>query len=101
MSSSPSNYEVIPTAAIIVIGDEILWVVPKIKILAGSRILNDGVQLAEARVIAGKKSIIINTVKTLSNAYDQSSLAAALVRHTMILPQMQWRPPSMFSYPAP
>ncbi len=72
MSSSPSNFEVTPTAAIIVIGDEILSGRTKDKNIGwlADQLSAMGVQLAEARVIADKKSIIINTVKTLSNAYD-------------------------------
>ena len=72
MSSSSSNYELIPTAAIIVIGDEILSGRTKDKNIGwlADQLSAMGVQLAEARVIADKKSIIINTVKTLSNAYD-------------------------------
>ena len=72
MSSSPLNHESIPTAAIIVIGDEILsgrtkdknigWLADELSAL--------GIQLGEARVIADKKYMIINTVQALSNAYD-------------------------------
>ena len=72
MSSYASNHGSIPTAAIIVIGDEILsgrtkdknigWLADQLSAL--------GIQLGEARVIADKKHIIINTVQTLSNAYD-------------------------------
>ena len=62
----------IPNAAIIVIGDEILsgrtkdknigWLAEQLNAL--------GIQLGEARVIADKKHLIINTVRALSNAYD-------------------------------
>ena len=72
MSSSLLNHGSIPTAAIIVIGDEILsgrtkdknigWLADQLSAL--------GIQLGEARVIADKKHIIINTVQTLSDAYD-------------------------------
>ncbi|MFL2845911.1 MAG: competence/damage-inducible protein A [Candidatus Puniceispirillaceae bacterium] len=70
--SSSSNHETIPTAAIVIIGDEILsgrtkdknigWLADQLSAL--------GIQLVEARVIADKKYIIINAVQTLSNAYD-------------------------------
>ena len=62
MSSSPSNYELIPTAAIIVIGDEILSGRTKDKNIGwlADQLSAMGVQLAEARVIADKKSLIIN-----------------------------------------
>jgi molybdenum cofactor synthesis domain-containing protein len=72
MSSSPLKHVSVPTAAIIVIGDEILsgrtkdknigWLADQLSAL--------GVQLREARVIADKKHIIINTVQALSNTYD-------------------------------
>lgn len=72
MSSASQNYGSIPTAAIIIIGDEILsgrtkdknigWLADQLSAL--------GIQLGEARVIADKKQIIINTVQTLSSAYD-------------------------------
>ncbi len=72
MSSSPLNSGSIPTAAIIVIGDEILsgrtkdknigWLADQLSAL--------GIHLGEARVIADKKHNIINTVQALSNAYD-------------------------------
>jgi molybdenum cofactor synthesis domain-containing protein len=68
----PEKYGSIPTAAIIVIGDEILsgrtkdknigWLAEQLNAL--------GIQLGEARVIADKKHFIINTVRALSNAYD-------------------------------
>ena len=72
MSSSPSNYGSIPTAAIIVIGDEILSGRTKDKNIGwlADQLSAMGIQLGEARVIADKKNIIINTVQTLSNAYD-------------------------------
>ena len=72
MSSYAFDHGSIPTAAIIVIGDEILsgrtkdknigWLADQLSVL--------GIQLGEARVIADEKHIIINTVQTLSNAYD-------------------------------
>ena len=72
MSSSPLSHGSIPTAAILVIGDEILsgrtkdknigWLADQLSAL--------GIKLVEARVIADKKNIIIDTVRTLSNAYD-------------------------------
>ena len=72
MSTYPFNHGLIPSAAIIIIGDEILsgrtkdknigWLADQLSAL--------GIQLGEARVIADKKHIIINTVQTLSNAYD-------------------------------
>ena len=72
MSSSPFKHESVPTAAIIVIGDEILsgrtkdknigWLADQLSAL--------GIQLVEARIIADKKQTIINTVQTLSGAYD-------------------------------
>ncbi len=72
MSFSPSSHGSIPTAAIVVIGDEILsgrtkdknigWLADQLGAL--------GIKLVEARVIADKKNIIIDTVRTLSNAYD-------------------------------
>ena len=61
-----------PTAAILVIGDEILsgrtkdknigWLAEQLSAL--------GIQLGEARVVADKKHLIIDTVLTLSNNYD-------------------------------
>lgn len=61
-----------PTAAIIVIGDEILsgrtkdknigWLAENLSAL--------GVQLAEARVIADSRQVIIDTVRELSATYD-------------------------------
>ena len=66
--SQPKN----PTAAIIVIGNEILsgrtkdknigWLAEKLSV--------QGIQLVEARVIADNRQVIIDTVKTLSAAYD-------------------------------
>ena len=66
--SQPKN----PTAAIIVIGNEILsgrtidknigWLAEKISA--------QGIQLVEARVIADNRQVITDTVKTLSAAYD-------------------------------
>jgi len=61
-----------PTAAIIVIGDEILsgrtkdknigWLAEQLNAL--------GIQLGEARVISDNRQVIIETVRTLSSAYD-------------------------------
>ena len=72
MSPFLLNHGSIPTAAIIVIGDEILsgrtkdknigWLADQLSAL--------GIQLGEARVIADKKNIIIDTVQILSDAYD-------------------------------
>ena len=66
MMSQPKH----PTAAIIVIGNEILsgrtkdnnigWLAEKISA--------QGIQLVEARVIADNRRVIIDTVKTLSAA---------------------------------
>ena len=72
MSSSRLNHESIPTAAIIVIGDEILSGRTKDKNIGwlADQLSAMGIQLGEARVIADKKNIIIDTVQTLSNAYD-------------------------------
>ena len=72
MSSTHLNRASSPTAAIVVIGDEILsgrtkdknigWLAEQLSAL--------GIQLGEARVIADKKHLIVNTVQTLSNTYD-------------------------------
>ena len=72
MSSYAFNHGSIPTAAIIVIGDEILSGRTKDKNIGwlADQLSAMGIQLGEARVIADKKHIIINTVQTLSNAYD-------------------------------
>ena len=70
---SPSRDPVsMPTAAIVVIGDEILsgrtkdknigWLADQLSAL--------GIQLGEARVIADQKHFIINAVQALSEAYD-------------------------------
>ena len=67
MSSSES-----PTAAIIVIGDEILSGRTKDKNIGwlAEQLGAQGIQLGEARVIADKKQPIIDTVQTLSKTYD-------------------------------
>ncbi len=67
MTSSPN-----PTAAIIVIGDEILSGRTKDKNIGwlAEQLGAQGIQLCEARVIADKKQVIIDTVQTLSKAYD-------------------------------
>ncbi len=72
MSSPHLNHGSIPTAAIVVIGDEILsgrtkdknigWLADQLSAL--------GIELVEARIIADKKNIIVDTVQSLSNAYD-------------------------------
>jgi len=67
MSSSAN-----PTAAIIVIGDEILSGRTKDKNIGwlAEQLGAQGIQLGEARVIADKKQTIIDTVQTLSKTYD-------------------------------
>ena len=67
MSSSASS-----TAAIIVIGDEILSGRTKDKNIGwlAEQLGAQGIQLGEARVIADKKQLIIDTVQTLSKTYD-------------------------------
>ena len=67
MSSSAN-----PTAAIIVIGDEILSGRTKDKNIGwlAEQLGEQGIQLSEARVIADKKHTIIDTVQTLSKTYD-------------------------------
>ena len=67
MSSSAN-----PTAAIIVIGDEILSGRTKDKNIGwlAEQLGAQGIQLGEARVIADKKQTIIDTVQTLSETYD-------------------------------
>ena len=66
--SEPKN----PTAAIIVIGDEILSGRTKDKNIGwlAEKLSAQGIQLVEARVIADNRQVIIDTVKTLSAAYD-------------------------------
>ena len=66
--SQPKN----PTAAIIVIGDEILSGRTRDKNIGwlAEKISAQGIQLVEARVIADNRQGIIDTVKTLSAAYD-------------------------------
>ena len=66
--SQPKN----PTAAMIVIGDEILSGRTKEKNIGwlAENLCVQGIQLAEARVIADNRQAIIDTVKTLSAAYD-------------------------------
>ena len=66
--SQPKN----PTAAIIVIGDEILSGRTRDKNIGwlAEKISAQGIQLVEARVIADNRQVIIDTVKTLSAAYD-------------------------------
>jgi len=68
MMSQPKN----PTAAIIVIGDEILSGRTKDKNIGwlAEKLSAQGIQLIEARVIADNRQVIIDTVKTLSAAYD-------------------------------
>jgi len=66
--SHPQN----PTAAIIVIGDEILSGRTKDKNIGwlAENLSAQGIQLAEARVIADNRQMIIDTVRALSSAYD-------------------------------
>lgn len=61
-----------PTAAILVIGDEILSGRTKEKNIGwlAEQLSAQGIQLIEARIIADKKNTIIETVRALSNAYD-------------------------------
>jgi molybdenum cofactor synthesis domain-containing protein len=61
-----------PTAAIIVIGDEILSGRTKDKNIGwlAENLSAQGIQLCEARVIADNRQVIIDTVRTLSAAYD-------------------------------
>ena len=66
--SQPRN----PTAAIIVIGDEILSGRTKDKNIGwlAEKLSAQGIQLVEARVISDNRQVIIDTVKMLSAAYD-------------------------------
>ena len=66
--SQPRN----PTAAIIVIGDEILSGRTKEKNIGwlAEKLSAQGIQLVEARVISDNRQVIIDTVKMLSAAYD-------------------------------
>jgi molybdenum cofactor synthesis domain-containing protein len=61
-----------PTAAIIVIGDEILSGRTKDKNIGwlAVNLSAQGIQLVEARVIADNRQVIIDTVQNLSGAYD-------------------------------
>ena len=61
-----------PTAAIMVIGDEILSGRTKDKNIGwlAEQLNAQGIQLVEARVIADKKKIIVETVQALSKDYD-------------------------------
>jgi molybdenum cofactor synthesis domain-containing protein len=61
-----------PTAAIIVIGDEILSGRTKDKNIGwlAENLCAQGIQLVEARVIADNRQVIIDTVQNLSAAYD-------------------------------
>jgi len=61
-----------PTAAIVVIGDEILSGRTKDKNIGwlAENLSAQGIQLCEARVIADNRQVIIDTVRTLSAAYD-------------------------------
>ena len=61
-----------PTAAIIVIGDEILSGRTKDKNIGwlAENVSAQGIQLVEARVIADNRQVIIDTVQKLSAAYD-------------------------------
>ena len=66
--SQPKN----PTAAIIVIGDEVLSGRTKDKNIGwlAENLSAQGIQLGEARVISDNRQLIIDTVQTLSAAYD-------------------------------
>ena len=61
-----------PTAAIIVIGDEVLSGRTKDKNIGwlAENLSAQGIQLGEARVIADNRHLIIDAVQTLSAAYD-------------------------------
>ena len=61
-----------PTAAILVIGDEILSGRTKDQNIGwlAEQLSAQGIQLMEARVIADKKNVIIETVKLLAKDYD-------------------------------
>ena len=61
-----------PTAAILVIGDEILSGRTKDKNIGwlAEQLSAQGIQLIEARVIADKKKAIVDTVQALSKNYD-------------------------------
>ena len=61
-----------PTAAIIIIGDEILSGRTKDKNIGwlAEQLNQQGIQLCEARVIADVREVIIDTVKTMSAAVD-------------------------------
>lgn len=61
-----------PTAAIAVIGDEILSGRTKDKNIGwlAEQLNEQGIQLREARVIPDTRDVIIDTVKTLSDAHD-------------------------------
>ena len=68
MSSQITN----PTAAILVIGDEILSGRTKEKNIGwlAEQLNEQGIQLMEARVISDKKQVIVETIQTLSKIYD-------------------------------
>ena len=61
-----------PTAAIVVIGDEILSGRTKDKNIGwlAEQLNAQGIQLREARVIPDIREVIIETVKTMSAAHD-------------------------------
>ena len=61
-----------PTAAIIIIGDEILSGRTKDKNIGwlAEQLNMQGIQLREARVIPDIREVIINTVKSMSDAVD-------------------------------
>ena len=61
-----------PTAAIIIIGDEILSGRTKDKNIGwlAEQLNAQGIQLREARVIADVREVIIDTVRTMSAAVD-------------------------------
>ena len=66
-----------PTAAIIVIGDEILSGRTKDKNIGwlAEQLNSQGIQLREARVIPDIRETIIETVKTMSEAHDLVSVS--------------------------
>ena len=86
LMSPPVN----PTAAIIVIGDEILSGRTKDKNIGwlAEQLNQLGIQLVEARIIADNRQVIIDTVRYMSARYDRSLQAAALALHmTISLPK--------------
>ena len=84
-----------PTAAIIVIGDEILSGRTKDKNIGwlAEQLNSQGIQLREARVIPDIRETIIETVKTMSAAHDLVSPVAVSGRHMTTSPQNVSPPP--------